>query len=37
VDYLQKNKPAGGSYTPAKLLGADLVTRLPGSGSIRID
>lgn len=36
VEFLQKNKPAGGSYTPAKLVGADLVTLLPGSGSIKI-
>ena len=36
VDYLMQNKPAGGAYTPAKLVGADLVTRLPGSGPLQI-
>ncbi len=36
VDHLMKNKPAGGAYTPAKLVGADLVTRLPGSSELQI-
>jgi YihY family inner membrane protein len=35
--FLTRNKPAGGSYTPAKLMGADLVTRLPGSGPMTIE
>lgn len=37
IDHLMKNKPAGGAYTPAKLVGADLVTRLPGSGPMQIE
>jgi short subunit dehydrogenase-like uncharacterized protein len=37
VDFLGKTPPAGGSYTPAKLAGADLITRLPGSGPLRIE
>jgi short subunit dehydrogenase-like uncharacterized protein len=37
VDYLLKNQPPGGSYTPARLMGADLVSRLPGSGPLTID
>ena len=36
VEYLMKVKPAGGAYTPARLAGADLVTRLPGSGPLHI-
>ena len=36
IEHLMKNTPAGGAYTPAKLVGADLVTRLPGSGSMQI-
>lgn len=36
VDHLMQNKPSGGSYTPAKLVGAELVTRLPGSGPMEI-
>lgn len=37
VDFLLNNKPAGGSYTPAKLMGADLVTKLPGSGPLKVE
>jgi short subunit dehydrogenase-like uncharacterized protein len=37
VDFLLKNKPAGGSYTPSKLVGADLVTLLPDSGPLTIE
>jgi len=37
VEHLMKHKPAGGAYTPSKLVGADLVTRLPGSGPLSID
>ncbi|TJY65320.1 hypothetical protein E4T66_01530 [Sinimarinibacterium sp. CAU 1509] len=37
VDHLMRHRPAGGSYTPSKLVGADLVTRLPGSGALQID
>jgi short subunit dehydrogenase-like uncharacterized protein len=36
AEYLLKNTVAGGAYTPSKLLGADLVTRLPGSGTITL-
>lgn len=36
VEHLMKNKPAGGAYTPSRLVGADFVTRLPGSGSLQI-
>jgi short subunit dehydrogenase-like uncharacterized protein len=36
VDYLLHNQPAGGAYTPSRLVGADLVTRLPGSGPLQI-
>lgn len=37
VDYLLQMRPAGGTYTPARLLGAHLVTHLPGSGALNID
>ncbi|MGH8530532.1 MAG: saccharopine dehydrogenase family protein [Nevskiales bacterium] len=37
VEFLSKHKPAGGSYTPPRLLGADLITRLPGSGPMTIE
>jgi len=36
VEHLMTARPAGGAYTPARLAGADLVTRLPGSGPLRI-
>ncbi|MGH8446375.1 MAG: saccharopine dehydrogenase family protein [Solimonas sp.] len=36
VEFLGANRPAGGSYTPSKLCGADLVTTLPGSGPLQI-
>jgi short subunit dehydrogenase-like uncharacterized protein len=36
VDYLLREHPVGGSYTPAKLMGADLVTKLPGSSELSI-
>ncbi len=36
VEHLMAARPAGGTYTPARLMGADLVTRLPGSGPLRI-
>lgn len=35
--FLLQEKPAGGSYTPSKLMGADLVTHLPGSGPLLIE
>lgn len=37
VEHLQAHKPAGGAYTPSKLVGADLVTKLPGSGALVIE
>jgi short subunit dehydrogenase-like uncharacterized protein len=37
VDFLLKNTPAGGAYTPSKLVGADLVTLLPESGSLTVE
>ncbi|MGP6459796.1 saccharopine dehydrogenase family protein [Pseudomonas parakoreensis] len=37
VDYLLQMRPTGGAYTPALLLGAELVTRLPGSGVVKIN
>lgn len=37
VEHLLENQPAGGAYTPSKLVGADLVTRLPGSGELGIE
>jgi short subunit dehydrogenase-like uncharacterized protein len=36
VDHLSSHAVRGGSYTPAALVGADLVTRLPGSGPLVI-
>lgn len=36
IDYLMKHQPDGGAYTPAKLIGADLVTQLPCSGAMVI-
>lgn len=36
IDYLMQNQPAGGAYTPSKLVGADLVTSLPESGPMQI-
>jgi short subunit dehydrogenase-like uncharacterized protein len=37
VAALQDGRRAGGYYTPAQLLGADLVTTLPGSSSVTVD
>lgn len=37
VGHLLQVRPTGGTYTPAKLLGADLVTKLPGSGALDIE
>ena len=36
VEHLLTHDVPGGAYTPAKLLGPDLVTRLPGSGPMQI-
>jgi short subunit dehydrogenase-like uncharacterized protein len=37
VRHLLYNKPSGGSYTPSQLLGAELVTTLPGSGRLVLE
>lgn len=36
IEHLMKSRPAGGAYTPAKLVGAHLVTTLPGSSTMHI-
>jgi len=36
IEHLMRNRPAGGAYTPARLVGAHLVTTLPGSGAMQI-
>jgi short subunit dehydrogenase-like uncharacterized protein len=36
VEHLLSHDVPGGAYTPAKLIGPDLVTRLPGSGPMQI-
>lgn len=36
VDHLMRAVPTGGCYTPAKLVGLDFVSRLPGSGLLQI-
>ena len=36
VEHVLAAQPAGGATTPAQLVGADLVTRLPGSGPLEI-
>jgi short subunit dehydrogenase-like uncharacterized protein len=36
VEYLLGHRPPGGTYTPSRLMGADLVTKLPGSSSLTI-
>jgi short subunit dehydrogenase-like uncharacterized protein len=35
-EYLLQETVAGGAYTPSRLLGADLVGKLPGSGTLEI-
>jgi short subunit dehydrogenase-like uncharacterized protein len=37
VDHLMQNPVQGGAYTPARLVGPELVTRLPGSGPLRLE
>jgi short subunit dehydrogenase-like uncharacterized protein len=37
VEFLARHRPKGGSYTPATLLGADLVTKLPGSSALTVE
>lgn len=36
VDLLSTQRVAGGAYTPSRLCGADLISRLPGSGPAQI-
>ena len=36
AEHLFANGVPGGAYTPAKLIGPDLVTRLPGSGALQV-
>ncbi len=36
VEHLLAGQSTGGAYTPSRLAGADLVTRLPGSGVLEI-
>ena len=36
VEYLMSHRPEGGAYTPATLVGVDLVTGLPGSGGMEV-
>nr|WP_299696202.1 saccharopine dehydrogenase NADP-binding domain-containing protein [Hydrocarboniphaga sp.] len=36
VEHLRREQPAGGAYTPSRLLGPDLVTKLPGSGELSV-
>lgn len=37
TEYLLKNNVPGGAYTPSKLLGADLITQLPGSSAVTLN
>ena len=37
VEHLLRERPPGGTYTPAKLVGRDFVTTLPGSRPIAIE
>jgi short subunit dehydrogenase-like uncharacterized protein len=37
VEQLLKQPPAGGYYTPSRLMGSDFVTRLPGSSPIKLE
>lgn len=36
IDHLFETRPEGGAYTPSKLVGPELVTRLPESGELKI-
>ncbi len=36
TEFLMRNEVRGGSYTPAKLMGAQLVEKLPGSGPLAL-
>jgi short subunit dehydrogenase-like uncharacterized protein len=37
VQYLLQERPTGGTYTPAKLMGSSYVTKLPGSSALIIE
>lgn len=37
IAFLLEHKPAGGAYTPASLVGHELITQLPGSGPMTIN
>lgn len=37
VEHLSQTTPAGGTYTPSRLLGAHLIKRLPGSGELHLE
>lgn len=37
INHLLSNEPEGGAYTPARLVGSDLVCRLPGSSQIHVE
>jgi short subunit dehydrogenase-like uncharacterized protein len=37
VQFLLKNAPSGGYYTPSMLMGARCVEQLPGSTPIRVE
>jgi short subunit dehydrogenase-like uncharacterized protein len=37
VDHLMHNPVHAGAYTPSRLVGPELVTRLPGSGPLRVE
>ncbi|WP_417531477.1 saccharopine dehydrogenase family protein [Marinobacter lipolyticus] len=36
IEHLMESQPTGGAYTPSRLVGADLATRLPESGDLVI-
>ncbi|RTM78657.1 hypothetical protein EKO02_17965 [Enterobacter hormaechei subsp. xiangfangensis] len=36
VEFLMVNQVAGGAYTPAMLMGSNLIMQLPGTGPLRI-
>lgn len=37
IDHLMRNAAQPGAFTPARLVGPDLVARLPGSGSLQVE
>jgi short subunit dehydrogenase-like uncharacterized protein len=36
VEYVSVHPPVGGAYTPSKLCGVDLVSRIPGAGPLQL-